>query len=190
MDGLVGSDKISAVVTGSITYVDESPVTNELVSYEFTTGTPGNYSVTTANGELTMTYGDAVAITITAASGSKTYDGSALTNSGVTVTSGSLIDGDRLVATATGSATNVADTATGNNPIAPGYKVMNGDADVTAKYDITTAAGTLTINPKAVTVTAESEAFTYDGTAHSNSGYKVVGLVGDDEISAEVTRTS
>ncbi|MBQ3281630.1 MAG: InlB B-repeat-containing protein, partial [Eubacterium sp.] len=62
VSGLVGDDAISAVVTGSITFPSESPVTNELTSYTFTTGTPGNYSVTTANGQLTMTNAE-VAIT-------------------------------------------------------------------------------------------------------------------------------
>ncbi|MGI6221720.1 MAG: MBG domain-containing protein [Coriobacteriales bacterium] len=186
VDGLVGDDAISAVVTGSITFPSESPVTNVLASYEFTSGTAGNYTVTTANGELTMDKASAK-ITITAASDSKTYDGSALTNSTVTVTSGKLFEGDELVATATGSVTNVADNAEGNNPIAEGYKIMHGDEDVTANYAITAVAGTLTINPKAVTVTAASENFTYDGTAHSNANYTVDGLVGDDAISAVVT---
>ncbi len=184
--GLVGDDAISAVVTGSITFPSESPVTNELTSYEFTVGTPGNYTVTTANGQLTMTNAEA-AITITAASDEWTYDGNAHQNTEVTVTSGELLPGDELVATTTGSVTNVADTATGNNPIAEGYKIMHGDQDVTANYAITTQAGTLTIKPKAVTITAQDKAFTYTGEAQSWPQYDVDGLVGDDAISAVVT---
>ena len=186
VSGLVGDDAISAVVTGSITFPRESPVTNELTSYEFTTGTPGNYSVTTVNGELTMTKAS-IAITITAASNSWTFDGEAHTSNTVTVTSGELITGDSLVATATGSVTNVADTATGNNPIAEGYKIMHGEEDVTENYAITAVAGTLTINPKAVTVTAQDKAFTYTGTAQTWDKYDVDGLVGNDKISAVVT---
>ena len=34
--GIVGDDKINAVVTGSITFPSESPVTNVLESYTFT----------------------------------------------------------------------------------------------------------------------------------------------------------
>ena len=184
--GLVGNDKISAMVTGSIMFPSESPVTNELTSYEFTSGTASNYTVTTANGLLSMTNAS-VAITITAASDEWTYDGNAQTNTAVTVTSGSLLTGDVLVATATGSVTEVADTGEGNNPIAAGYKIMHGTEDVTANYVITPEAGTLTINPKPVTVTAKSQEFTYDGTSHSNSGYIVNGLVGNDAISATVT---
>ena len=157
VDGLVGDDEISAVVTGSITFPSESPVTNELTSYEFTTGTPGNYSVTTADGELTMATASE-AITIKAANGSWTYDGTAHGNSTVTVSEGTLLTGDELVAEATGSVTNVADTATGNNTVVAGYKVMHGEEDVTANYVITTATGDLSITPKAVKVTANSDA--------------------------------
>ena len=186
VSGLVGSDNITATITGSITYPNESPVTNTVASYEFTTGTPGNYSVTTVNGELTMTNAQAE-ITIAAASQEWDYDGEAHSNKAVTVTGGTLFDGDTLVAEATGSVTNVADTADGNNPIKAGYKIMHGTEDVTANYAITAVDGTLTIKPAAVTVTAKSENFTYDGTAHSNSGYDVSGLVGSDAISAVVT---
>ena len=184
--GLVGNDSISAVVTGAITFPSESPVTNKLTSYEFTHGTSGNYNVTTVDGSLMMTTATRV-ITITAASGEWTYDGTAHSDSTVTVTSGSLLAGDSLVAKATGSVTNVVQTATGNNPIAAGYKVMHGTEDVTSNYVITANAGTLTINPTQVTVTANSPQLTYDGKAQSDSGYVVQGLVGNDAISAVVT---
>ena len=51
------------------------------------------------------------------------------------MTAGELFPGDALVAEAIGSATNVADTVAGNNPIKAGYKVMHGDVDVTANAD-------------------------------------------------------
>ena len=188
VEGLVGDDAINAVVTGSITYPSQGTVANKVESYEFTKGTAGNYSVTTKNGELTMTAAD-VAITITAASQQWTYDGTSHSNSGVTITSGELLTGDVLVATAAGSVTNVADTETGNNPVAEGYKVMHGETDVTANYAITTVAGTLTITPKAVTITSQSEEFTYDGLAHTNANYDVEGLVGDDAIKAVVSES-
>jgi len=186
VDGLVGDDKINVTVTGNITFPSESPVPNVVESYEFTAGNPNNYTVTTANGELTMTNAS-IAITITAASNEWTYDGTAHSNNTVTVTEGSLLDGDELVATATGSVTNVADTVTGNNPIAEGYKIMHGDKDVTENYAITTVAGTLTINPKAVTITAQDKAFTYNGTGQRWPEYDVAGLVGSDAIDATVT---
>ncbi|MBR0112775.1 MAG: hypothetical protein IJM02_03420 [Clostridia bacterium] len=170
--GLVGSDAITAVVTGSITYPSDSPVDNVVESYEFTTGSPDNYNVTTVNGELTMTNAS-VAITITAASKAWIYDGNAHSDNTVMVTSGELLTGDTLVATATGSVTNVSDTAEGNNQIAEDYKIMHGDVDVTANYTITAVPGTLTINPAGVTVTIKgnSAEADYDGSEHIASGY-------------------
>ncbi len=98
-----------------------------------------------------------------------------------------MFSGDKLVAKATGSVTNVADTHTGNNPIAEEYMVKHGYQDVTANYVITTQAGTLTINPKTVTVTAQDKEFVYTGETQSWPKYDVDGLVGNDSISAVVT---
>ena len=66
VEGLVGSDAISAVVEGSITYPSQSPVKNTVVSHEFTTGNPNNYEVSYAVGELTMTAASGeIVVTIT-----------------------------------------------------------------------------------------------------------------------------
>ena len=186
--GLVGDDKINAAVTGTITFPSESPVTNEVKSYEFTTGNAKNYTVETKNGQLTMKKAE-VAITIKAADDEQVYNGNVLKNKEVTVTQGTLLTGDELVAEANGSATNVADTKQGNNPVAEGYKIMHGDEDVTENYKITTEAGTLTINPAEVTITAQDKAFAYSGEPKTWPEYDVTGLVGGDEIEATVTGT-
>ncbi|MBQ1849079.1 MAG: hypothetical protein II139_01775, partial [Lachnospiraceae bacterium] len=184
--GLVGDDAITAIVNGSITFPSEGPVENKIDSYQFTTGSASNYNVTTVNGALTMVNASN-AITITAASDEWTYDGTAHANNAVTVTSGALLTGDTLVATATGSVTNVVDTAVGNNPVAAGYKVMHGTEDVTASYVITPQAGTLTVTTALVEITAQSKNFTYNGTAQSHATFDVTGLVGEDAITAVVT---
>ncbi|MBQ9643836.1 MAG: Ig-like domain-containing protein, partial [Lachnospiraceae bacterium] len=184
--GLVGSDAVTAVVTGSITLPSESPVTNKVESYSFTSGSAANYTVATENGELTMKNAS-VAITITAASDEWPYNGGAHQNTEVKVTSGSLLEGDELVAEASGSVTNVSDTADGNNPVKAGYKVMHGEVDVTANYVITTEAGKLTITPAAVTITAQDKEFTYNGMEQTWPEYDVTGLIGSDEIDAVVT---
>ena len=88
---------------------------------------------------------------------------------------GTLAEGDALTASATGSVTSVADTTEGNNPVADGYKIMHGEKDVTESYEITTAAGTLTITPISakVTVTENSGSEKYDGTEKTVTGYTV-----------------
>ncbi|QTE69331.1 hypothetical protein JNO48_05375 [Clostridiales bacterium] len=144
-----------------------------------------NYTIAYKQGELEVTKAS-VEITITAGDGEQTYNGNALTNTEVTVTSGELLEGDELVATATGSATNVADTAEGNNPIAAGYKIMHGDTDVTENYVITTEAGTLTINPVEIELTADSATKEYDGTALTKNTYKITkgAFVGEEGLAS------
>ena len=83
-------------------------------------------------------------ITLTAASDSWTFDGEEHSNSEVTLTSGSLYEGDELVAIASGKVMNVEDTEEGNNTVAE-YKIFRGEEDVTNKYNITLEAGTLEI---------------------------------------------
>ena len=176
VEGLVGDDEISAVVTGSVTFPSEGTVSNTISSYKFTVGKPGNYEVTTSDGELTMANAS-VPITITAASASKTYDGTALTAPAVIKVTGELFAGDTLVASANGSATDVADTVSGNNPVAEGYKVMHGEQDVTASYDITPIAGTLAITKRPVTFAGRSETKDYTGFEIEISTVAVDGLV-------------
>lgn len=175
VDGLVGSDKLSATVEGKIQYPAQSPVANVVTAHEFVTGDPNNYKVNYANGELTMDWGEKAAITIKAADDAWTYNGEARSNDAVSIIEGALQTGDVLVAQATGSVTNVADSTTGNNPVAEGYRVMNGTEDVTDKYEITAEAGTLTINKRAVTLTSATDSKTYDGTALTNDTVTVEG---------------
>ncbi|MBO4485456.1 MAG: hypothetical protein J5738_08715, partial [Lachnospiraceae bacterium] len=106
--------------------------------------------------------------------------------------SGELLEGDELVATATGEVTNVSDTGAGNNTIAAGYKIMHGEEDVTANYNITVVAGTLTITPATLTITANPLVFTYNGQNQGpddielENGFDeyvtVQGLVGNDVL--------
>ena len=98
-------------------------------------------------------------ITIKANSHEKTYDGTALTDDGYTYTENKLVDGDVLTAVVEGSQTDAGSSA---NTV-KSYKVMRGKEDVTDKYDISTEAGTLTVNKKAVTFTGESDSKVYNG---------------------------
>ena len=168
VDGLCGNDAISATVSGSITFPTQNTVANTVTNYQFTTGNKDNYTVSKVPGSLTMKWAEAP-LTITAASHTWAYDGAAHKDEAVTAAVGGLFNGDILVATATGSVTNVADTATSNNPIASGYKVMHGEMDVSDNYVITPQAGTLTITARPITsndISVESIAdVEYNGNA-------------------------
>ena len=177
---------ITVTATGSQTEVGSSENT---YSIDWGSEKKGNYTITENLGTLTVTArAEKIVITITAASQSWTYDGDAHSNNTVTVTSGSLLAGDALVATATGSVKDVADTQTGNNPIAEGYKVMHGETDVTANYTITTEAGTLTILPKEVNVTADDKTMTYGDMFEPTLTYTADKLIDNDKYSGSLER--
>ena len=129
----------------------------------------GNYTGTiTANFTINKR-----AITVTAGSTNKTYDGTALTlPSTGSVTSGSLVSGHTITVTNTGSITNAGSTTNTLSTVV----IKSGTTDVTANYTITKANGTLTVNKKTLTLTlsATSGSVSYNGTGSftvTPSGY-------------------
>ncbi len=112
-------------------------------------------------------------IVITADSDSKPYDGKALTKNSYSYTQGILLAGDVLTATVSGSQT---DAGTSQNVIT-GYKVMRGTTDVTDKYNISTAPGTLEVTPAKVTVTAKNYTKKYGQACPDSFEATVDGLV-------------
>ena len=99
-------------------------------------------------------------VVLTAASDSKAYDGTALTNANYTVKD--LPEGYTITVNVSGSATNVTDE--GKNTIAS-YKIVNDATgeDVTQLFtNVTTVDGKLTITPAAITITAADKTKVYD----------------------------
>ncbi len=120
-----------------------------------------NYEVIVSEGNLTV---NPRPITVTTASDAKIYDGTPLRLDGWEITDGSLLDGHELrlffpkhMFIDAGSYDNypntsntrVLDTATGE--------------DVTRYYDISYDAGTLTVNPRPITVKTGSQTAVYSG---------------------------
>ena len=108
---------------------------------------------------------DKVSIEITANSISCAYTGSAVTDTGYRITSGSLVTGDVITdVTVTGSRTAVG---SGDN-IPSGAVIKRGDTDVTANYDISYVNGTITVTqPDGNTVTVSITGWTYGDTPNS-----------------------
>lgn len=133
---------------------------------EFANGTVGKtdaakkYIVTEANnGSLTIT-AKAAFITITAASDSKPYDGTPLTDDGFTYTDFVLAEGDVLEAVVEGSQTDAGSSVN----VIKSYRVMRGDEDVTANYIFDDSVdGTLTVTKRKVTLTSGTACKIYDG---------------------------
>ena len=141
-----------------------------------------NVVFTVVDGALTISPISEKTITVTAASGSKKYDGTPLTNNGFSCTEGVLVPGDVLTAVVEGSATNVGDE--GKN-VVKSYKVMRGGADVTGNYTFTDSVdGKLTILPRTVKLTSETASKEYDGMPLTRPD---VSVTGDGFVSGEVT---
>lgn len=174
---LADGDTIESVtVTGSQKYAGSSANVPSDAVIKNSSGvdvTP-NYNITYTNGTVEVTKKP---LTITADSDTKVYDTTPLTKNSYTNTA--LAAGETIESvTVTGSQTSVGESA--NVPSAAVIK--NGDDDVTANYDITYVNGTLKVTKKVVTITANSDTKTYDGTALTNDGYTVSGLEAGDRV--------
>ena len=120
------------------------------------------FAVTLVPGSLTIKQ---LPITITSGSGTKVYDGTALTVSTHTITSGALASGDQITSiSVSGSQTDVDSSEnTVSNAV-----IKDGETDVTSNYAITYKPGTLTVTPdKNATIQVEAYNGTYDGNAHN-----------------------
>ena len=156
-DGFVDGEGASYTFTGSQTNNGSSKNTFD---YELNANTKAkNYEITKEYGDLTVT-AVSTQIVITANSGEKIYDGSALINGGYTFTSGILVDGDVLTAVVEGSQLNAGSSAN----VVKSYRVMRGDEDVTANYIFDDSVdGTLTVTKRKVTLTSGTACKIYDG---------------------------
>ena len=116
-------------------------------------------------------------ITVTAGSSNRAYNGSALTNTTASVTSGSLVAGHTISVTTSGSITNVGSVTNTLSTV----KVMNGSTDVTSNYNITKANGTLTITKATASITVNP---TSVAVAQGSSTTVTITYNGDGTLSA------
>ena len=168
-DGFAEGEGAAYTVTGS--QLDEGSSSNSF-TYELNEGTlAANYIIETKEGELTVKP-ILTEITITANSGEKMYDGSALINGGYTFTSGILVDGDVLTAVVEGSQLNAGSSAN----VVKSYRVMRGETDVTANYRFAESVdGKLTVTARKVVMTSADDEKVYDGTPLTNDEITVTG---------------
>jgi len=182
---LAAGDTIESVtVTGTQTAVGESAnVPSAAVIKNGDENVIANYDITYVNGTLKVTK---KVVTITAKSDTKTYDGTALTNDGYTVSG--LEAGDRVdIVTITGTQTKAG---TSNNVPSEAVIKNSANEDANDNYTISYVNGTLEVTPKAVTITADSDTKVYDGTALVKDGYSITGgklATGDRVVSVSIT---
>ena len=149
-------EDIVVTATGSQTQVGQSDNTYTM---SWGTSRPENYILSEELGTLTVTTRNDP-VTVTADSGSKTYDGTPLTAGSFTFSG--LPAGFTLTATVTGSQTDAGSSSAGISS----YTIRDRyGADVTALFtNVTRVSGTLTVTPAPLTITTGSASKVYDGT--------------------------
>ena len=163
---------------------------------EFADGTVGTtdaakkYIVVEANDGSLVISPISKHITIKAASDSKPYDGTELTNDGYTFTQGVLVNGDILHVVVEGSVTDVEEGKVVNEITRYYVTTADGSRDVTKSYTFEEPVnGTLEIIPREITLTSGSDEKIYDGTplAKDEVTVSAPGFVGDEGATYTVT---
>ena len=147
-----------------------------------------NYTVINHFGTLSVTP-NTQPVTITAGSSTKTYDGIALTNDTVVATG--LPNDFYVEATTSGSQTDVGTSA---NEVTS-YVIKNANGETKTDYftNVTTVAGTLTVEPTDLFITTPSATKPYDGTAltaafdPSTGAGSISGLASNESITVTTT---
>lgn len=180
---LTQTDPVADVLIAS---VDELPALGEILapgSRAFTAGHADEYELG-LNGEWYALKTTPV-VTLTAATASKTYDGTELTASTVTATG--LPQGFSATATASGTITDAGVVA---NVVDKGYVIKDGSNNVvTDQFICKLVDGTLTVNKKALTIETGSDTKVYDGDALTCDTVTVTGLVTGETLTATATGT-
>ncbi len=129
-----------------------------------------NYNINYVDGSLTI---NKALATVTANSGTTTYNGSEQSLSGFTATG--------LVGDEDTSVLNGVTTSGGSGKNAGVYTHTATGTD--ENYELAFVDGALTIDKAAATVTANSDTVTYNGAGQSINGFTVAGLVGGEDAS-------
>jgi filamentous hemagglutinin family protein len=167
----------SAVLGGTLAYGGSSQNAVNAGSYAITPSglTSSNYAITFANGSLTV---NPAALTVTANNAAKIYDGLAYSGgngvgySGFVNSEGADVLGGAL-----------AYGGSAQDAINAGTYAITPSGLTSSNYAITFADGSLTVNPAALTITANGFSKIYDGLAYSGgNGVGYSGLVNGEGV--------
>jgi filamentous hemagglutinin family protein len=179
LTGKIGGDTVTVSATGA--FADKNVGVGKTITLSSSYGgaDAGNYTFT----DQTSTTANitAKAVTLTAPSVTKTYDGGTgytATAGNLTTLSGSLVGGD----TVTAATIAYADKNVGTNKTVNLNSVTISDGNGGNNYSVTLAGNsTSTINQANLTVTANNASKTYDGAAYSGgNGVSYSGFVGGE----------
>ena len=172
-DGFENDDTAETVMTGALTRVAGEDVRDGGYAILQGTLTAGNnYNISYTGADLTITKRN---VTLTSASDTKAYNGTALTNDDITVGGDGFADNEGAEYDVTGS-----QILPGESDNTFTYELTGAKPD---NYNITTAYGKLTVNERngegddgkyKITVKANSGTFIYDGKAHTVTGFETL----------------
>ena len=178
--GLLGSDTVDVTaVSGEATVPGKdgiAKITDYVIKNAAGEKINDNYAnIKLVDGKLTVTKRD---ITVTTGSDSKAYDKTALTTKAddYSITSGSLVSGQKLTLTLSGTQT---DPGSSKNTVKEGSLKISDEQgrDYTAYYNVTIKEGTLEVTGVKVieiSIKATSAKKVYDGTELTANSYDVV----------------
>ena len=140
VNNTIDGDVVSYSTDGGETWITTNPAYTNVGNYAVDVKVENpNYAERTGSGTVVITTRP---ITITADSNTKIYNGSPLTDSGYSITSGSLAMDETLEAvTVTGSQTIVGSSAN----VASAAIIKDGEVTTTSNYSISYVAGVLTV---------------------------------------------
>ena len=179
VSGLLGSDTVDATVSGEAT-VPGKDGTAKIGDYVIKNAAGekvnDNYAnIKLVDGKLSVTKRD---ITVTTGSASKAYDKTALTTKAddYSITSGSLVSGQKLTLTLSGTQT---EPGSSKNTVKEGSLKISDEQgrDYTAYYNVTIKEGTLEVTGVKVieiSIKATSAKKVYDGTELTANSYDVI----------------
>jgi filamentous hemagglutinin family protein len=173
-----GAPSVTSAGAGAAATVAGSPYALTVAAGTLTS--PSGYGfVFQSNGALTV---NPKALTVTASNTSKTY-GSTLAFAGTELTTSGLVNGDSVTSATLASAGAAATATVTGSPYA--ITATNAIGSGLSNYAIGYVNGALTVNPKALTVTANNGSKTYGSTfTFAGIEFTTSGLVNGDSVTA------
>ena len=181
--GFVKDEVKEVKATGSVTNVSEGEVTNTITYKTSNKFNPNNYSITKNEGKLIITpVTDEVTVRINGNKDTATYNGTEQSVSGYTVESISNTLYTSTDFTLNGQAMATGKDATTYQMNLDATQFVNNNTNFSnVKFEIA-EDGQLVINPRAVTLTSETDSKPYDGTPLTRPNVKVEGNFVDGEV--------
>ena len=181
-----GHSVSSVVYSGEQTLPGESPAGAVFtISDEEGNEVTDQYKITVIDGTISVSARSAKQpITVTVSDAEKEYDGTTDVTASWALTDGELLGSDELSV----QSLSANSSGAGTGSITGSVAVLNGTADVSENYEISVVPGKLTVRPRPIVLTADSDEKEHDGTALTKDSFSVTSgsLVSGHTASADV----